>query len=608
MAELRKSSPMATWRRFTSRTCLLLLSVCSLTAQKDASTTPVPHFVDVAPKVGLTVSHLASKQQHYIVESMGGGVGLFDCGNDGRLDVVVTNGSSVDRYRAGGDPMVTLYRQEADHKFTNITEEAGLTVKGWGMGVAVADFDNDGILDLFVTGYGHSVLYRGLGNCKFQDVTEKSGLAGITGFATGAAWGDYDRDGNVDLFVSRYVHVDMDHLPAFGSNEKFCRFKGVLVQCGPWGMEGEGDYLFHNRGDGTFEDVSKKAGMDDPQHRYGLGAIWADYDNDGWPDLFLANDAGPNFLYHNRHDGTFEEVGMLSGVALGEDGQELGSMGVDFADYDHDGNLDLFVTNYTDQVDNLYRNLGGAFSDMSWPAKLGQPSFPYVKWGTGFVDFDNDGWVDVFINNGHVYPQVDAIPGGVGYKEPMQLFRNKHNGTFEDISKASGVFDMPPESRRGAAFGDVYNDGNMDALVLNIGQPPSLLINESRNGNHRVGFQLIGTKSNRAAVGARVTVTSPSFTQMNEVRAGGSYLSQNDLRLHFGLGSDAVMSKIVVSWPSGQVDTMTDVKGDFIYTVTEGKGITGRVALPDAGTPPGTATTPNAGHDANTTPKAEKKP
>jgi hypothetical protein len=283
--------------------CVLLLFACSLAGQNNPSITPVPQFVDVAPQVGLTGSHLASKEQHYIVESMGGGVGFFDCDNDGRLDIVVTNGSSVDRYRAGGDLMVTLYHQGADGKFTNITEQAGLTVKGWGMGVAAADFDNDGNLDLFVTGYGHGVLYRGLGNCKFEDVTEKAGLGGITGFATGAAWEDYDRDGHVDLFVSRYVHVDMDHLPAFGSDEKFCRFKGVLVQCGPWGMPGEaGNYLFHNRGDGTFEDVTKKAGMDNPQHRYGLGAIWADYDNDGWPDLFLANDAGPNFLYHNRHD------------------------------------------------------------------------------------------------------------------------------------------------------------------------------------------------------------------------------------------------------------------------------------------------------------------
>jgi len=568
-------------RPLLSMCCALLLSACSLAAQNNSSATPVPQFVDVAPQVGLIVSHLASKEQHYIVESMGGGVGFFDCDNDGRLDIVVTNGSSVDRYRAGGDLMVTLYHQGANGKFTNITEQAGLTVKGWGMGVAVADFDNDGNLDLFVTGYGHSVLYRGLGNCKFQDVTEKAGLGGITGFATGAAWGDYDRDGHVDLFVSRYTHVDMNHLPAFGSDEKFCRFKGVLVQCGPWGMPGEGDYLFHNRGDGTFEDVSKKAGMDDPQHRYGLGAIWGDYDNDGWPDLFVANDAGPNFLYHNRHDGTFDEVGMLAGVALGSDGQELGNMGVDFADYDHDGNLDLFVTEYTDQADKLDRNLGGGvFSEMSWPAKLGQPSYRYVKWGTGFVDFDNDGWVDLFVNNGHVYPQVDAIPGSPGYKEPMQMFRNNHDGTFEDISKASGVFEMPPESRRGAAFGDVYNDGNMDILVLNIGQAPSLLINKGRNSNHRVAFHLIGTKSNRAAIGARVTIQAAGVMQFNEVRGGGSYLSQNDLRLHFGLAAADKMNTVEVSWPSGKTDTLRDVPADFIYTITEGKGITARVPLP----------------------------
>jgi hypothetical protein len=571
-----------TLRPIVSIYCMLLLSAGTLDAQNNVSSTTVPQFVDVAPQVGLTVSHLASKEQHYIVESMGGGVGFFDCDNDGRLDIVVTNGSSVDRYRAGGDLMVTLYHQGADGKFTNITEQAGLTVKGWGMGVAAADFENDGNLDLFVTGFGHSVLYRGLGNCKFEDVTEKAGLGGITGFATGAAWSDYDRDGHVDLSVSRYVHVDMDHLPAFGSDEKFCRFKGVLVQCGPWGMPGEsGNYLFHNRGDGTFEDVTKKAGMDNPQHRYGLGAIWADYDNTGWPSLFMANDAGPNFLYHNRHDGTFDEVGMLSGVALGDDGQELGSMGVDFADYDHDGKLDLLVTNYTDQVNNLYRNLGGGvFSDMSWPAKLGQPSYRYVKWGAGFVDFDNDGWVDVFVNNGHVYPQVDAIPNSPGYKEPMQMFRNNHDGTFEDISKASGVFEMPPEARRGAAFGDVYNDGNMDILLLNIGEAPSLLINKPRNSNHRVGFHLIGTKSNRAAIGARVTLHAAGVMQFNEVRSGSSYLSQNDLRLHFGLGAADKLETVEVAWPSGQSEALRDLPADFIYTITEGKGITARVALP----------------------------
>src|SRR3989441_7957447 len=420
-----------------SLTLLFLLSF-SLTfagAQTKPSTEKdVPHFQDHSLDSGLTVSHISTPEQHYIIESMGGGIALFDCDDDGKLDVAMVNGSTVDRYRASGDPLLTLYHQDADIKFTNITQSAGLTRKGWGMGIAVADFDNDGKLDIFVTGFGGSALYRGLGNCKFEDVTDKAGVRG-GGFSTGAAWADYDRDGNVDLFVSRYVHVDMNKLPEFGSNEKFCRFKGVLVQCGPWGMEGDSDLLFHNRGDGTFEEVSKKAGVDDPRHRYGLGVVWGDYDNDGWPDLYVANDAGPNFLYHNKHDGTFEETGLVSGVALSEDGQELGSMGVDFGDYLHDGRLDIYVTNFADQPNNLYHNLGTqGFTDTGWASKTGQPSYPYVKWGTGFVDFDNDGWEDIFVANGHVYPQVDAAPGSVQYREPMQLFRNLRGGTFEDIS------------------------------------------------------------------------------------------------------------------------------------------------------------------------------
>src|SRR5436309_13477117 len=391
---------------------------------------PIPTFKDVAKDVGLTASHIAAPEAHYVIDSTSGGAGLFDCDDDGRLDVVLVNGSTVERVRAGGDPLVTLYHQEPDGTFKDITKEAGLTHRGWGMGVAVADYDNDGKLDLFVTGFGGSALYRGLGNCKFEDVTEKVGVRG-SGFMTGAAWADYDRDGYVDLFVARYVHLDMNKLPEFGSNEKFCRDKGILVQCGPWGMEGDSDLLFHNRGDGTFEEVSKKAGVDDPRHRYGLGAVWGDYDNDGWPDLYVANDAGPNFLYHNKHDGTSEEVGLLNGVAMSVDGQEMGSMGVDFGDYSHEGRLSIYVTNFTDQPNNLYRNLAvQGFTDVGWASKTGQPSYRYVKWGTGFVDFSNTGWLDIFVANGHVYPQVDAIPGGLKYREPMQLFRNLRDGTF----------------------------------------------------------------------------------------------------------------------------------------------------------------------------------
>src|SRR6266853_1634573 len=494
---------------------------------KAPSTATVPQFEDVSKQAGLTASHISTAEQHYIIESMSGGIALFDCDDDGKLDIAMVNGSTVAHYRDGGDPLITLYHQDENLKFSNITQSAGLKRKGWGMGIAVADFDNDGKLDMFVTGYGGSALYRGLGNCKFEDVTDKAGVLG-SGYMTGAAWADYDRDGNVDLFVARYVHLDMNKLPEFGSNEKFCRYKGILVQCGPWGMEGESDLLYHNRGDGTFE-----------------------------------------------------EVGLLTGTALSADGQELGSMGVDFGDYRHEGRLSIFVTNFTDQSNNLYHNLGSqGFTDEGWASKTSQPSFPYVKWGTGFVDFSNTSWLDLFVANGHVYPQVDAIPGGVKYRQPMQLFRNMRDGTFEDISVSSGLAQIPVACRRGAAFGDVNNDGNMDIAILNVGEPPTLLINRTRNANHRVLFKLIGAKSNRAAIGARVTILAAGVRQFSEVRGGGSYLSQNDLRQHFGLGAATKIDSVEIRWPTGKVEMLENIASDAIYTIVEEEGIRDTKPLP----------------------------
>jgi enediyne biosynthesis protein E4 len=549
----------------------------------------LPHFEDIALQAGLTVPHISSADKRYIIESVSGGIGLIDCDNDGKLDIIAVNGSNVDRYRKqGGDPMITLYHQDADLKFTDVTRQAGLTHKGWGMGVAVADYDNDGLPDIYVTGYGGNALYHNLGNCRFEDVTEKAGVGG-GGLSLGAAWGDYDRDGHVDLFVSRYVHVDMNKLPELGSDEKFCQFRGVLVQCGPWGMQGESDFLFHNRGDGTFEDVSKKAGVDDARHYYGMGVVWGDLDNDGWPDLYVANDAGPNYMYRNKHDGTFEEVGLLLGADLSGDGQELGSMGVDLGDYNHDGGLSVFVTEFVDQSDTLYRNNGSdGFADVSWSSQIAQPSHPYVGWGTGFFDMENDGWLDIFVANGHVYPQVDTIPNAAHFRQPMLLFRNQRNGTFAEVASAAGLSGVPLRSRRGAAFGDINNDGCVDIVTLNVGEAPSLLLNHCQNGNHRVLFRLLGTKSNRLAIGARVTVRTGKLTQIGEVKGGSSYISQNDLRLHFGLEKNEKMDEVTIRWPNGTVETLRDVPADYVYTVVEGDGIKGKLPLPspDPNVPP----------------------
>jgi hypothetical protein len=546
--------------------CIFLSAVCVGQSQ----TPPVPRFEEIAKQAGLTVSHLSSPDKRYIIESMSGGVGFIDCDNDGKLDILTINGSSVDRYRNGGDPMVTLYHQDSDLKFSNITVAAGLTRKGWGMGVSVADYDNDGWQDIYVSGYGGNVLYRNLGHCKFEDVTEKAGVR-VGGFSVGSPWGDYDSDGFVDLFVPRYVVVDMNHLPEFGKDDKTCRFRGVLVQCGPRGLPGESDFLFRNRGDGTFEDVSKKAGVDDPQHTFGMQAIWGDYDNDGWPDLYVTNDGDPNLLYHNKHDGTFEEVGLLSGTALSLDGREKGGMGADFGDFDHDGMLDIAVTNFVDEANSLYWNQGErGFTEIAGSAGIAQSTGPLVGWGTGFFDVDNDGWLDLFSAHGHVYPQMDQIVYGAGYKQPLMLFRNNRNRTFENVSALAGLDKLPAAAHRGVAFGDVNNDGKVDLLILVVGEPPLLLINRTESSNRAVLFRLVGTKSNKAAIGARVTVTAGDLTQFSEVRGGGSYMSQNDLRLHFGLGQHDGMDKVEIAWPSGKKDSFKSLPADFIYTVTEG--------------------------------------
>ena len=549
--------------------CLLLLIAIS-----HAQTPPI-HFREANSGLHIPVPGSNISEKKYIIQQMSGGVALFDCDNDGKLDIAVVNDSTLDHYRnAGGDPMVTLYHQDAGFTFSDITKSAGLSHRGWSMGIAVADYDNDGLLDLYVTGYNGNVLYHNLGGCKFEDVTTKSGLS-VGGFSTGAAWADYDRDGHVDLFVSRYIHTDVDKLGAITTN-----YKGLAVEA-PWGMHGESDFLFHNRGDGTFEDVSKKAGVNDPEGRLGLGAVWGDYDNDGWPDLYVANDTEPNYLYRNKHDGTFEDIALLSGAAVSGEGKALGSMGVDFGDFDRDGRLDITVTTFAYQPVELHRNVSAdEFSDVTWTAKTGQPTFRFVKWGTGFVDFDNDGLLDLFVANGHIYTAIDTLPGEPAYKEPILLFRNTGKQTFEEIAGTAGLNDSALQSRRGAAFGDLNNDGLIDAVVFNQNGPPSIFLNDTKASGHRVLFKLEGTTSNRAAIGARVTVYAGGVARIAEVRAGGSYISQNDLRLHFGLGSETRISKVEITWPNGKREELKDLAADAIYTIVEGKGITQTTPLP----------------------------
>lgn len=500
----------------------------------------------------------------------GGGVAFLDCDNNGKLDIAVVNDSSIDRYLAGGDPMITLYREDGNGKilhYTDVTAAAGLTTKGWATGIAVADYDNDGLPDIYVTGYGHNVLYHNLGGCRFADVTAKAGVAG-GGFSAGAAWADYDRDGFVDLYVARYVSTDPRHLP----DPRRTVYKSALTEL-PGKMPGETNLLYRNRGDGTFEEVAAKTGVQNTQKAHGMGICWGDFDGDGWPDLFVTNDGYSNFLFHNRRAGTFEEIGIYSGTAYGEMGQTYGNMACDFADLGHNGRFALFVTRFAGQPASLYINDGNnEFHDVADHAGIAAPTSPLVKWGANFADFDNSGWQDLFMASGNFSTLLDGVPGEPPFVEPIELLLNEANGKFREVAAATGLNAGPLKSRRGTALGDVNNDGRLDVLVFNVGAPPSLFLNESINDNHWVTLHLVGTKSNRMAIGARVTVTTGDVKQMDEVRAGGSYLSTSDPRLHFGIGSAASFDRIEVHWPSGLLEQFPGGPGDRIVSLVEGSG------------------------------------
>ena len=541
--------------------------------------TPTIRFRDISVEADLNISHIATPENRYIVESMSGGVALLDCNLDGLLDVATVNGSSVERFKTGGDIFITLYRQievaaGKTPKFQNVTSAAGITRKGWGMGVTAVDIDNDGILDLFVTGFGGNAVFKGVGGCEFRDVTEGSGLKG-SGFMTGAAWADYDRDGDLDVMVPRYVSLDIKNLPVFGSSNT-CSFKGIRVQCGPRGLPGETDLFFRNRGDGTFEEVASNIGVNDTKKYFGLGAAWCDFDNDGWPDIYVANDGTPNYLYRNERNGTFSDVSFQSGTSFSGAGVEQGSMGVAWGDYDQDGLMDLFVTNFDNEHNTLYRNLGAkGFLDVSMESKVGPVSVPYVGWGTGFVDFDNDGLTDLFVVNGHVYPQIEFVKSSsqMGFRQGMLVHRNLGNGHFEDVSKEAGLRDIPIFSSRGAVFGDLNDDGLVDVVITNVGEKPIVLLNTTQSVNQSITLKLVQNGKNSFAIGARVTIRSDKRSMIREVQAGSSYLSQNDLRLYFGLGSGEKIESVTVRWSDGTTENVAGVRPNVISTIAQTKGV-----------------------------------
>jgi hypothetical protein len=532
----------------------------------------IPQFQDITEKSGITFQHFSDPNKRYIPESMGGGVILLDYDRDGWPDIYFTNAPSVAMAIAGKHVEGALYHNNHDGTFTDVTAKAGLTHACFGMGGAIGDINDDGWPDLFLTCLGGNILYRNNGDGTFTDITAKAGVRDGR-WSTGAAFGDYDGDGFVDLMVSNYVDFSLKDLPAFGSAPN-CRYLGMDVQCGPRGLKGSGDDLYHNNGDGTFTDVAKAAGVDDPNGYYGLGVLWSDFDSSGKPDIFVANDSTPNFLYKNDGNGTFTEMGMVAGVALSNDGFEQASMGVAAGDYNHTGRPSLFVTNFSGEDNDLYRNDGGMnFTDVSYPSGIAAPSLAWVKWGNAFADLDNDGWLDAVSVSGHVYPQVDGVSNAPPYKEPALLEMNQTNGTFCDASRQAGSALSTPHAARGLAVGDLFNNGNLDLVIENLDGAPVVLQNEGIVGRHWVSFELAGTKSNRMALNARVTLSAGGMTQTAEVHSGGSYLSQNDVRLHFGLGAATRIDGVSIHWPSGRVEALGPLDADHFYSVLEGHGV-----------------------------------
>lgn len=562
-----------TWRWSS----LPILQASTIPASPPEGNAPRVQFVDVAREAGFTTPNVwgGVDSKSYIIEAKGSGIAFFDYDQDGWLDIYLTNGTRLNTtWPPGQAPTTQLYHNNHDGTFTDVTAKSGLARTGWQTGVCVGDFDNDGWDDLFCTFWGHNILFRNNGDGTFTDVTKQAGLwKDEVRWGSGCTWLDYDRDGFLDLFVANYILFDPSKVPAAGE-AMTCQYKGVPVMCGPRGLPGGMNILYRNNGDGTFTDVSEKSGILKPGPRYSITAVSCDFDNDGWPDIYVAVDSEPSILFHNNHDGTFSDIAVMAGCGYSQDGNEQAGMGVAVGDYDCDGAFDIFKTNFADDTSNLYHNNGdGTFAEVTFQAGVGQDT-QNVKWGCGFIDYDNDGWPDILQVDGHVYPSIDRVGVGQTFMEPRIVYRNLGNGKFQEVSNEMGPGIEARHSSRGCAFGDYDNDGDIDVVVNNMNEIPSLLRNDGGNKNNWIKIKLIGTKCNRTAIGARVRVAIGNHSQLDEVHSGTSVMSQSDLRLHFGIGQAKKVDRLEVKWPTTQkVEAFTDLDPNQILVIKEGSGI-----------------------------------
>jgi enediyne biosynthesis protein E4 len=530
---------------------------------------PMPVFTDVAAVAGLDFQHINGDPlvKDFIFETKGGGLAFLDYDNDGYLDIIFAQGSTLERFSKGDNPRAALYRNKGDGTFEEVSEKAGIHFTGWGMGVCTGDYDNDGFVDILLTYFGDNVLYRNNGDGTFTDVTAKAGV-NDSRWSTSAAFGDYDQDGFLDLYVANYLTMDVNRLP-----EPRCNHRGNPVMCGPRGIPGAPDVLYRNQGDGTFTDVTAQSGAIDKDHLFGLGVIWSDVDNDGDLDLFVGNDATPNLFFVNKGDGTFEEYGFLSGLAVSGDGQEQADMGVDAADYDNDGLIDFYMTHFSMEYNALFRNQGDLmFEDVTAQSGIENPQLT-VSWGTRFIDLNLDGWKDIFHANGHVYPYLLTTRLNETWGQPKTLYLNQKNGTFRNVTAASGADLLKEMVSRGVAFGDYDNDGDIDILCATLNGTPQLLRNDRRDSNHWVMFKTVGRKSNRDGIGARITVTTGDLRQIWEIKRTVGIYSSSDPRAHFGVGKASRIDSVQVLWPSGKQQEFKDVAADSHYVIDEDQGL-----------------------------------